>query len=367
MRTNKTQEDLMEQKNCTTKKAKYTHLKESERYRIEAMLLDKKTPEIIAKQLQRSRATIYREIKRGLRLRQDYQLQEHWQYRADVAHKDYIKQHKNKGRNLKIGNDKELEEFIREKILKDRYSPDAIIGHIKANGIIFKNMISTKTLYHYINRGFLQGISNENLWQKRLRKKRNYKTLRRFSMTNRSGKSIEQRPDSINNRLDYGHWEGDSLKGMRGSTASIFTLTERKSLEQIAIKLDRCTQECVCAALNDLENQYRKDFKLKFKSITFDNGLEFVDWKSLELSTIQPGQQRTIVYFAHAFSAWERGSNENQNRMIRRFILKGTDLHHINQKELDKIIDWMNNYPRKRLGYKTANQIVQENLQINRI
>lgn len=356
----------MEQKNCSKKGQKYTHLKESERYRIEAMLADKKSPETIAKALKRGRSTIYREITRGSRLRQDYELNDLWQYRADVAQKDYVQQSKNKGRDLKIGKDSALEEHIRDKILKDKYSPDAIIGEIKTTGHTFKGMICTKTLYRYIDRGFLHGISNENLWQKRLRKKRGYKKLRRISLTNRLGKSIEQRPEKVNQRFEYGHWEGDSLKGPRGSTSGVFTLTERKSLEQIALKLDRCTQECVCEAINDLERQYGKHFRLKFKSITFDNGLEFVDWESLELSVLKTGQQRTVIYFAHAFSAWERGSNENQNRMIRRFIRKGTDLHHIDQKQLDDILQWMNNYPRKRLGYKTANQVAKENWQINR-
>ena len=82
---------------------------------------------------------------------------------------------------------------------------------------------------------------------------------------------------------------------------------------------------------------------------------------------MKPNQKRTTIYFAHAYSAWERGSNENQNRMIRRFIPKGTNIHEFSDKEIKSIQDWMNNYPRKRLGYKSANQVAKENLQINRI
>lgn len=357
----------MEQGHCSKERAKYTHLKESERYRIEAMLEDKKNPGTIAKAIKRSRATVYREIKRGLRLRRGLEYRELWQYRADVAHRDYRTKGKNKGRDLKIGKDNALEAHIRERILNQRYSPDAVIGQIKASGLVFESMICTKTLYRYIDRGYLHGISNENLWQKRLRKKRGYKTLRRMSLTNRSGKSIEQRPKKVNQRSEYGHWEGDSLKGPQGTTTGLFTLTERKSLEQIIIKLDRCTQECVHKAINGLETRYGPSFKLKFRSITFDNGVEFLDWRSLELSILKPNSRRTTVYFAHAFSAWERGSNENQNRMIRRFIHKGTDLHQVDQKEIDQIEVWLNNYPRKRLGYMTANQVARQNLQINRI
>jgi IS30 family transposase len=357
----------MEQKNCITKKKKYTHIKEWERYKIEALLAGKKKPDEIATILKRSRSTIYNEINRGTRVRIGYELKEKKEYRADIAQNDYKKKGKNKERSLKISHDNRLEEYIRHKILNDKYSPDAIIGEIKIKSLKFEGMICTKTLYNYIDAGIFAGISNENLWEKRKRKKRNYKVIRRISLSNRSGKSIEQRPKKINDRLEYGHWEGDSIKGPHGETTGLFTLTERKSLEQIIIKLERCTQEEIQAAMDELENQFGSQFKLKFKSITFDNGVEFLNWRSLELSVIYPNKKRTTIYFAHAYSAWERGSNENQNRMIRRFIPKGTNIHEVSAKEINSIKNWMNNYPRKRLGYKSANQVAQENMQINRI
>jgi transposase, IS30 family len=357
----------MEPKNCITKKTKYTHFKESERYKMEVLLIDKKKPKEIVIILKRSRSTIYREINRGTRVRLGYELKEMKQYRADIAQKDYEHKGKNKERSLKIGHDNRLEEYIRHKILKDRYSPDAIIGEIKTLGLKFEGMVCTKTLYNYIDTGIFAGISNENLWEKRKRKKRSYKIVRRISLNNRTGRSIEQRPKKVNDRLEYGHWEGDSIKGSQGETTGLFTLTERKSLEQIIIKLERCTQENVQAALDELENQLGAQFKIKFKSITFDNGVEFLNWKALELSLLRPNKRRTTIYFAHAYSAWERGSNENQNRMIRRFIPKGTNIHEVSDKEIENIRNWMNNYPRRKFGYKTANQIAKENLQINKI
>jgi IS30 family transposase len=357
----------MEQKNCTTKKQKYTHLKESERYKIEVLLAGKKKPDEIAAILKRSRSTIYQEINRGTRVRLGYELKETKEYRADIAQKDYENKGKNKQRGLKIGHDNHLEEYIRNKILKDKYSPDAIIGEIKVKGLEFEGMICTKTLYNYIDAGIFAGISNENLWEKRKRKKRDYKTIRRVSLNNRSGKSIEQRPKQVNDRLEYGHWEGDCVKGPQGKTTGLFTLTERKSLEQIIIKLERCTQEEVQAAMDNLENKFGPQFTLKFRSITFDNGVEFLNWRALELSLLRPNKKRTTIYFAHAYSAWERGSNENQNKMIRRFIPKGTDIHEVSDKEIENTRNWMNDYPRKRLGYKTANQVAKESLQINRI
>ena len=90
-----------------------------------------------------------------------------------------------------------------------------------------------------------------------------------------------------------------------------------------------------------------------------DNGREFLDWEAIEKSVISK-ETRTLVYFAHPYSSWERGTNENQNRMIRRFIPKGTDISKLSDKDIETIEKWMNNYPRKILGYKTANELVLE-------
>lgn len=356
----------MEPNNCNIKKQKYTHLSESERYKIEVYLEEKKSIEQISKKLGRGRSTIYREVKRGTRIRMGYELKTRKQYRADIAQRDYRNKLKNKEHELKIGKDHCLEAHIRKKMLEDKYSPDAIVGEIKDMGLTFESMICTKTLYNYIDAGIFSGITNETLWEKRKRKKGKYRQVRRVSLTNRRGKSIEQRPKKANNRLEYGHWEGDCVKSSKGNTTCLLTLTERKSLEEIIIKIERATQEEIKKAIDALEKKYGSKFKLKFKSITFDNGVEFLNWKSLELSVLNPKNKRTIIYFAHAYSAWERGSNEVQNKMIRRFIPKGTNIHDIDDKEVVQIQDWMNNYPRKRLGYKTANQIAEKCLQINR-
>ena len=357
----------MEQRNCNTQRAKYTHLKETERYKIEGLLTTRTKIKEIAKILERSKATIYREINRGSVVRLQWDLSERRQYRANVAERKYHENSKNKERGLKIGADSPLEQYIRRKILEDKYSPDAVLGDIKQKGLKFKNMICTKTLYNYIDAGIFSGISNQNLWEKRKEKKRRYKTISRVSRNNRLGKSIEQRPKQANDRLEYGHWEGDCLKSPLGRTTSLLTLTERKTLEQIVIKIDRSSQEQIKSALDAIEKKLGTLFTLKFKSITFDNGVEFLDWQSLELSLLNPKKTRTTVYFAHAYSAWERGSNENQNKMIRRFIPKGTDIHDVNEQEIKKIQNWINNYPRKRLGYKSASQVAHENFQINRL
>ena len=356
----------MEQDYNTTKRGKYKHLNVIERYKIEGYLQAKKSIKNIAGLLGRDRSTIYREIKRGRVMLLDYELRKKPQYCADAAQKAYKNAGKNKERSLKIGKDRLLEKYIRKKILNDRYSPDAVIGDIKRKGLKFKGMICTKTLYNYIDAGIFAGITNENLWQKRNRRKRGYRTVRRVSLRNKTARRITERPLKANQRLEYGHWEGDCIKGSQGSKESLLTLTERKTLEEIIIKLKQATQEEVQKAIDTLEKKYGKAFKLKFKTITFDNGSEFLDWKTLELSIFDKKTRRVTIYFAHAYSAWERGSNENANKIIRRFIPKGKDIGQFKVSQIKDIEKWMNNYPRKRLGYRSANQAVQECLRNNR-
>ena len=353
----------MERKNCSTK-GKYEHLKESERYKIEVLLAAGERVTGIAKVLGRHRSTIYHEINRGTVMRVQYDLTEKATYRAQVGQEENRRRGKNKERSLKIGKDKGLEAYIRVKLVEEKFSPDAIIGQIKFAGLKFEGMICTKTLYNYIDAGIFSGISNKDLWQKRNKAKRKYRPIGRVSRTNRLCRSIEKRPKVVDKREEYGHWEGDTLKGPLGSKASLITLTERKSREEIIIKIDEATQEAVKAAIDRLEQEYGDAFKVKFKSITFDNGVEFIDWRALEISLLGKGR-RTTVYFAHSYSSWERGTNENHNRMIRRFIPKGTHIANLSNEDVKKIECWMNSYPRKILAYKTPKQVMAECLQSN--
>lgn len=356
----------MEQNNNTTNIKKYKHINEIERYKIEGYLEAKRSVAEIAKLLGRDRSTIYRELKRGSVILLDTELRKKKQYKADSGQMRYEEAGRNRERSLKIGKDRRLEQYIRKKILKDKYSPDAVIGEIKREGLKFKGMICTKTLYNYIDADIFSDITNENLWQKRKRHKKRYRTIRRVCLKNKTARRITERPLEANERLEYGHWEGDCVKGKKGSKTSLLTLTERKTLEEIIIKLENTTQEEVQKAIDTLEKKYGRTFKLKFKTITFDNGSEFLNWKTLEFSVFDKKTRRVTIYFAHAYSAWERGSNENANKIIRRFIPKGKDIGQFEVSQIKDIEKWMNNYPRKKLGYRSANQAVQECLRNNR-
>ena len=350
----------MEQFNCITNRRKYKHFTEKDRYKLEGYLESKLEAKEIAVRFNSHVSTIYREIKRGLVVRLRSDLTEYAAYRANVAQQSYEFRVSNRERSLKIGKDKYLEKYIRNKLLNKQYSPDVIIGRIKQKRLTFKGMICTKTLYNYIDRGILSGISNANLWEKRKQKKKRYKAVQRISLRNKGSRSIEDRTQEINNRLEYGHWEGDCVKGPRRRKCSLFTLTERVTREQIIIKIKSALQSEIKQSMDSLERKYNSGFNKKFKTITLDNGNEFLDWDGMERSILNKSEKRIEVYFAHPYSSWERGTNENQNRMIRRFIPKGTNIATISNKKIKKIENWMNNYPRKILGYKTANEMVLE-------
>lgn len=349
----------MEQSDFTTKPKKYTHLSEKERYKIEALLESKKSAQEISLLLGRDPSTLHREIKRGMIKRIQTDLTQKKKYRANVAQADYINRCRNRERSLKIGKDRCLEEYIRNKITRERFSPDAIIGQIKAKDLRFERMICTKTLYNYIDAGIFCGVTHKDLWEKSKHKKRPYRTVVRVATRNRRSRCIDERPKEASDRTEYGHWEGDSVKSARRSKAGLLTLTERKTRQEIIIKVDQATHEAVQDAFDRLERTLGSQFKVKFKSITFDNGSEFLNWQSLEASVLKAGERRTTIYFAHAYSSWERGTNENHNRMIRRFVPKGYDIGGFSDQEIKTVEDWMNNYPRRILGYNTPNEAVQ--------
>lgn len=350
----------MEQIDYTAKTGKYKHLTERDRYRLEGYLEAGFTVKRIAQKLDSHISTIYREIKRGQVKRISTELTEYWSYRANTAHADYEKKVTNRAHPLKIEKYSDLKGYIQDKICNKKYSPDTVIGRINLEDQEFKGLICTKTLYNYIDKGVFEGVTNYTLWEKRKRHKHKYRQVTRISLKNKGSRSIEERPETINNRLQYGHWEGDSIINKRnGRKDALFTLSERMTREQIILKLGSATQEAIQKALNKLEHNHGGYFREKFKTITLDNGREFLDWEAIEQSVLT-GKKRTLVYFAHPYSSWERGTNENQNKMIRRFIPKGTDISKLSDKDIKRIEEWMNNYPRKILGYKTANELVSE-------
>lgn len=179
-----------------------------------------------------------------------------------------------------------------------------------------------------------------------------------------AGESIEQRPEEIDEREEFGHWEGDTVysgKGKRKTTRALLTLTERKTRKEIIIAIPNRKAETVVKALDALERKLgARRFRAIFKSITFDNGTEFAAAEELERSCVNKRLPRTKVYFCHPYSSWERGTNENTNGMIRRRFPKGTNFAAVTNAQIAQAENWINNYPRKILGYKSSEIVFRE-------
>ena len=346
------------QQNNNTKSKKGKHLEYSERQSIERWFnRDKRTKVEIAELLDRTEKTIRNEIKRGLVKNLTTELIEIWVYSADVAQQKYEYYLKAKGPKLKIDNDYELKEYVEKSIKEDKKSPEVIAKEIKKMN--FKIKMCARTIRNNIYAGDIYDIkSTDMIYNKEYKDKNKEK---RVCEKVPPEKSIDYRPEEANTREAYGHWEGDLVIGTKKRGAVLFTLTERKTREEIIVKIPGKKAEYVAQALDLIERRYKKIFYTKFKTITFDNGGEFRNWKSLEKSYDNRRKTaRTQVYYAHPYRSGERGSNENANRLIRRFIPKGIDITPISEEYIQKIEDWINNYPRAMFNYKSTNEILSE-------
>lgn len=339
----------------------YKHLSESDRIKMETLLNKGYSKPEIAEYLHVHRSTIYREIKRGEYVHRNSDYTEEVRYSSDKGQKTHDWNAQGKGKPLKIGNDVKLAEYIEQKIVEDKYSPEAALAAAETSGIEFKTTISVRTLYRYIDNGIFLKLTNKDLPVKGKKKKKNKKvqTQKRAS----AGESIENRPDEVKDRETFGHWEMDTVKGKRGVTKScMLVLTERKTRDEIIFKLKDQKAESVVDALDRLERKWGDMFYKVFRSITVDNGVEFSDYEGMERSILRPGEKRTFLFYCHPYSSWERGSNENQNKLIRRHIPKGEDFDEKQDRDIEYIENWINNYPRGIFGYRTSAELFKEEL-----
>lgn len=346
----------MGQQYCNAKSKSYKHLTYKDRLLIEILAKEKCGTKEIANRIGVSQRTIQRELRRG----QIQQLNgSTWtyysKYDADFAQRSYNIKQRDKGPTLKIGHNHSLAKQI-ETMVKNKISPDIIAHWIKQNKHIYGITLCTQTIYNYIEKNVFISISSKDLIYGPYKQHKDPRTYNRPSYKNLKGKSIELRAKEVLEREQYGHWEMDLIVGQKKSAACLLVLTERKSRGEIILKLPNKSQHSVITALDKLERKYgTKKFRESFLSITVDNGSEFLASDEMECSCLS-GKRRTQVYYAHPYSAFERGSNENLNRMIRRFIPKGCDINKYSKREILRIQNWLNNYPRKILSYKSPNE-----------
>lgn len=330
----------------------YRHLRKEQRLQIEGALKTGAKVADIAAALGVCKKTIYNEIKRGLcvQQREGYIFEE--VYRADVAEQKYQEHLRAKGPDIKLGKDFAFADFVEKMIIDERYSPGALLAYIEESGLQFDTKICETTLYSYIYRGdvFLE-LSEKHLLYKGERRQKEQETKEWANQP--QGTTIEQRPPEVWRRNTFGHWEMDSIMGIVGSKAALLVLTERLTRQGIVIRVPDHTTESVVRALNRLERRMGRRFREVFRSITVDNGSEFMDCEGMERS-YRLKRPRTKIYYCHPYSPHERGSNENMNRIIRRFFPKGTNFDEVSEAEVARAELWMNNYPRRVLGWKSS-------------
>ena len=305
---------------------RFSHLRWKDRLKIERMLKEGHKVKEIAAALHVDSTTIYREIKRGKTVQRTTELIDREIYCPDVAENKYRANLAAKGPALKLGNDYKLAAYIEQKIVEERYSPEAVLLKIKEERLTFSVTLSKWTLYSYITKGVFLGVTNKSLPRKGKKKNKGYRKVRAAHLP--QGDSIEDRPEEIAERAMPGDWEMDTVVSCKKDAARLLVLTERM-------------------------------FRRIFRTITVDNGSEFADCEGMERSCLTK-RARTHIYYCHPYSAFERGSNENANSLIRRWLPKGTKLSEVSQAEIEQIQIWMNNYPRMVLGGRCANTALTE-------
>ncbi len=308
----------------------YHHLSREERYQIFALLKEGLTHSQIAGNLGRHKATISREIARNSGLRG---------YRPRQASLLAEERSTNSRNARRI----EPSDWLSaEAYLKSQWSPEQIAAEVP---------MSHETIYRHIYADKAQGgdLYKHLRCQKKRRKRYAGGRDRRGQIMGR--RPISERPSHIEKRRQIGHWEGDTVIGKRHKQA-IVSLVERKSGYAVLAKVTNKTASLVSNAIIDR----LKPIKMNVKTLTYDNGKEFADHAIIDQAL------GSIAYFADPYSSWQRGSNENLNGLIRQYIPKSRPLETVTHTELAKIESLLNNRPRKRLGYKTPQDVFTKSL-----
>jgi len=309
----------------------YSHISERESIAIEIHLSECKNKSQIAWKLWRSHTTIGREI-------QNYSNPETWEYEAEYAVYARCLTQSQKQRKSRIEPWGTLEKYILEKIQK-YWSPEQIAGRWKQEKW---EKLSKDTIYVYIYENYPELIKE---YFRRKGKKYQSKRKEKYQLNDR--RMIDERAKYIEKRKTLGHWEADTIIGKNKKWA-IFTNVERKSGYLLTKKLRSKSGR-------EVEDAFRETFedipKNKRKTTTVDNGREFSEHKMVEYFT------ETLIYFAHTYSSWQRGTNENTNGLLRQFIPKKIDFKTVSKKQLEKYTELINLRPRKRLNYKSPYEV----------
>lgn len=333
---------------------KYKRMTWTDRQKIEALFNAGHSYRSISRELGFAPSAIHYEVKHGLYDHMGAETTRRPQHYSAQLGQDYADmQATAKGVPVKLGHRYDYAADVASAIIGGM-SPDAVTGQLRRQG---KWTVSTSTLYRYIDLGYIPGITNANLLVRPRRKHRKKKKVQPAARPPK-GTSIERRPDAINDRSIFGHWEMDSVIGRaKGKRESFLTLTERLTRYEIIL---RVPSKEAASTVHALDRLFPKFPKGTFKSITVDNGSEFQDCFGMEHD--KDGNERTSLYYCHPYTSCERGSNERANGIVRRWFPKKQSIAKYTQKDCDRAATAMNNMPRKILGYATAAELFQAHL-----
>lgn len=311
----------------------YTHLSQTDRRRLSVFLEMKLSAHEIAAKLSRHRSTIYRELNRN---------KESETYSLGLAQQK-IKERNKERKQSKLATHGVLRDYVIAG-LKKGWSPEQISGRMKCQKLSF--YVCHETIYQFIYRSKNKELYHYLVYKKPHRQRR----YERHKQSCRYGdiRLITQRPEEIKARKRFGHWEGDTIQFSGAREKVVTTLVERKSRVVYLIKNQRKHSRGMMDKITEkFENLPNK----MCKTITFDQGIEFADYRHLEQ------QIQCKVYYCETHSPWQKGSNENMNGRLRRYLPREAEIAKIAQSQLDELATKMNRCPRKCLGFKTPNEL----------
>ena len=320
----------------------YCQLTEAERYTLSTLKRARWSLRRIAKFMGRSPSTFSREVRRNATVddRKPNPL-----YIPSKA-QEQANGRRRRSRRVKH-HAPEVYAEVEALLAQEQWSPEQIASQLPERiGVRLSHM----TIYRHVRRDQrLGGVMFQHLRQSgKRRRKRTYVPEKRGKLANKP--MIDSRPEAIEHRQEIGHWEGDTVMGSAGERCCLLTLVERAAGFAKIVRLPHRTVRAVNRAMIELI----RSSGLPFKTITWDNGTEFHGYRQIEEAT---GVQ---CFFAYPHHPWERGSNENFNGLIRQYFRKRKSLAGKRQSDCDEVAAKLNSRPRKRYGFKTPIQRMQQ-------
>ena len=307
----------------------YTQLTQEERYQIYILNKAEYNQTEIAELLERDKSTISRELRRNHGLKG---------YRPQQAHNLALQRRYDK-MQPRIGD--QVWQLV-EALIREEWSPEQVVGRVEMEQGV---SISHEWIYQYI---YADQRSGGDLYRflrcQKIRRKRYGIYSRRGTIPNQV--SIDDRPAIVDSKRRFGDWEGDTVIG-KNHRGALVTLVERKSLYTVIRAVLYKTAEAVRNAVADGLTPHKD----RVHTITYDNGREFSDHEGMAYDL------EACIYFAHPYSSWERGLNENTNGLIRQYFPKDRDLRTVTKHEIKNAMDKLNHRPRKSLGYRTPYEV----------